>query len=423
MLKIHGPQQELTGTVSTSGSKNASLPIIAASLLIPHVTLHNVPRIGDIFSFLEIIGSLGVAHTFEGNTLTFDTTGLSTAGMRTDLVKKIRASILLLAPVLNRVGSITLPYPGGCNIGKRPIDEHIHGLEAIGYQTRSSEESIELHGTAKEGNVTVSAGFAVTATENIISANVLRKGTTTIELAAIEPHVMDLIAFLRSAGANIEVLHDHTILVHGVDALSERAEHSIIHDYIEAGTFVVLAALTAKDHIDIRNARIRDLRSFLGKCREVGVQYEDIGNDTLRVFRSTENLKAIKRVQTNVFPGFPTDLQSIFAILLTQAEGISRIEEIMFEGRLNFLVEIEKMKGHPALLNPHEALIFGSTKLRGATVSSWDLRAGVAMIIAGLIAHGETSITNVEYIERGYEDIIGKLAGLGAKIEKLSTLS
>ena len=175
--------------------------------------------------------------------------------------------------------------------------------------------------------------------------------------------------------------------------------------------------MCSRDYIDIHQARIADLTSFLQKSREIGVKFDDLGNDTLRVYHS-EKLNPVN-IQTNIFPGFPTDLQSPFAILLTQAEGISRIQEIMFEGRLNYLVEIEKMRGHPAILNPHEAMIFGKTPLRGATVSSWDLRAGVAMIIAGLIASGETCITNVAYIERGYEDIIGKMRKLGVNIEKI----
>ncbi|MDQ1343649.1 MAG: UDP-N-acetylglucosamine 1-carboxyvinyltransferase [Patescibacteria group bacterium] len=170
----------------------------------------------------------------------------------------------------------------------------------------------------------------------------------------------------------------------------------------------------------MKNARIADLHAFLSKCKEAGVRFETLPGDTLRVYRSIDSLKPL-RVQTNVFPGFPTDLQSPFVILMTQAEGVSRIEEIVYESRLNWLVEIEKMKGHPAILNPNTALIFGNTHLRGATVSSWDLRAGVAMILAGLVATGETRITNVEYIERGYEDIIGKIRSLGAVIEKVDS--
>lgn len=399
-----------------SGSKNASLPIIAASLLLEKVTLHNVPRIGDIFSLLEIIKSLGVVVDFNGNTLTMDMSQISLQNMNRELMKKIRASILLLSPLLYRFGKVDIPFPGGCNIGKRPIDEHLSGLKEIGYDSTDGDESIHLSGKLQSGEKHLYAGFMVTATENLITANILRSGHTRIHLAAIEPHVVDLVTFLNNQGANITINYDHTIDIQGVEKIMTEGEFTIVHDYIESGTFVVLGALASREYIDIHHARIADLTSFLVKCREVGVRFEDKGGDTLRVYRS-ENLKAVK-FQTNVFPGFPTDLQSVFCILLSQAEGVSRVQEIMFEGRLNFLVELEKMKGHPALMNPHEALIFGPTHLRGATVSSWDLRAGVAMIIAGLVATGETHITNVEYIERGYEDIIGKIGKLGVVIER-----
>lgn len=384
------------------------------------MTLSNVPRIGDIFSFLEIIRSLGVVAEFEGNTLHMNMRPMNTSEMNPELVQKFRASILTLAPLLHKFGSINIPYPGGCNIGKRPIDEHINGLKEIGYTSVDGEDSIRLSGKAESGEKHLYAGFMVTATENLITANVRRSGKTFIHLSAIEPHVINLVDFLKKAGANIVVHYDHTIEITGVDSLNEHVKFSITHDYIEAGTFIIFGALASEKYIDINHACINILTSFIGKCREAGVRMEDLGNDTLRVYRSP-NLHAVK-FQTNVFPGFPTDLQSIFSILLTQAEGISRVQEIMFEGRLNYLVEIEKMKGHPAILNPHEALIFGKTELRGTTVSSWDLRAGVAMIIAGLIATGETYITNVEYIERGYEDIIGKIGRLGAVIEKVDSI-
>lgn len=354
---------------------------------------------------------------FTGNTLTMDMSAISLENMNRELMKKIRASILLLAPLLHRFGKVDIPFPGGCNIGKRPIDEHLNGLREIGYSSVDGDESIHLSGKLQSGERALYAGFAVTATENLIAANVLRPGHTRIHMAAIEPHVVNLVDFLRGQGADIIMNYDHTIDIVGVEKLTSVAEFSIVHDYIEAGTFVILGALASQEYIDIHHACIDGLTSFLVKCKEVGVRFEDRGGDTLRVFRS-EHLKAVK-FQTNVFPGFPTDLQSVFCILLSQAEGVSRVQEIMFEGRLNFLVELEKMKGHPALMNPHEALIFGPTHLRGATVSSWDLRAGVAMIIAGLVATGDTYITNVEYIERGYEDIIGKIAGLGVEIERV----
>lgn len=419
MLKIPW-NQRLSWKVEISGSKNASLPTIAASLLLDEVTLQNVPRIGDVFTFLEIIESLNVQVDFTDNTLRMDMRQIRMDGINYELIKKMRASILLIAPLLHRFGAVEMPYPGGCNIGKRPIDEHINGFRAIGYKDQDTMESVRLSGKAEWGEKILSGGFMVTATENLITGNVMRPGKTHIHSAAIEPHVMNLVHFLKWVGADITVNYDHTIDINGVETLASHGKHTIIHDYIESGTFIILWALASESYIDIVHARIGDLTTFLGKCREIGVRFEDLGDDTLRVYRSP-NLKAVK-FQTNIFPGFPTDLQSPFCILLTQAEGISRVQEIMFEGRLNYLVEIEKMKGHPAILNPHEALIFGKTELRGTTVSSWDLRAGVAMIIAGLIATGDTYITNVEYIERGYEDIIGKIAKLGAVIEKVDSM-
>lgn len=416
MLKISG-QQSARGTVTISGSKNAALPIVAASLLFKKATLRNVPDIADIRALLEIIESLGSKVTFANNILTLDNSTLSLAGIKTDRVGKLRASILLLAPLLYRVGSVSMPYPGGCNIGKRPVDEHVNGIAKLGFTNLQPESGIAFTGKPSAGDVEFLVNFMVTATENLMTASVLRPGRTTLKLSAIEPHVRDLAAFLTKGGAKISFGFDHTITVEGITKLSDEVDHTIVSDYIEAGTFAVLGALAAAPSIDIVNARIADLEMFYSKMESMGVKLERLPNDTLRVWRS-DNLRALD-VQTNVFPGFPTDLQSPFCILLSQAEGISKVHEIMFEGRLNWLVELENMKGHMALLNPHQAMIFGKRQLRGATVNSWDLRAGVAMIIAGAIATGTTYITNVQYIERGYEDIIGKLAGLGIKIEKV----
>lgn len=417
MLLVRGGQT-LSGSVTVSGSKNAALPLIAAALFFKKATLRNVPDISDVRTLLTIVRSVGAKAEFENNVLRIETGDMRKETMDLALVSKIRASIMLVPAFLKAFGSVDIPYPGGCNIGKRPIDVFVNGFLEIGYVGDSSDSGVSLSGKPKEGDVEFSAGFAVTATESLILANVLRKGKTRIFLSAIEPHVICLVDFLNAHGAKISVGYDHTIEIEGVEALAEEADGTVISDYIESGTFVVLAALAAKDFVDVKNARVADLHAFLSKCKEAGVRYEQLPNDTLRVHRSIENLKPL-RVQTNVFPGFPTDLQSPFVILMTQAEGVSRIEEIVYESRLNWLVEIEKMKGHPAILNPNTALIFGKTHLRGATVSSWDLRAGVAMILAGLVATGETRITNVEYIERGYEDIIGKIRSLGAVIEKI----
>lgn len=418
MLKIHWPQQT-SGEVFISGSKNAALPLIACGLFFDHYTLHNVPEIGDVMTFLEIIKSLNVEVTFKNNTLTFDTTKMSMENLNRDLIKKIRVGIFLFPALLKRFGELSIPYPGGCNIGKRPITEHLRAFEAFGYFGDGTGDNIDFKGKSTNDDVEISAGFAVTATENAIMMAAFQPRKTTIRLAAIEPHVMNLIDFLKKIWAKIEVTFDHTIIIEGISNIPKEAETNVIHDYIESGTFIILGALCSNPSITVRNARISDLTLFLEKCQEAGIKMDfDHKNDSIIVYNSRENLKAIN-VQTNIYPGFPTDLQSPFALLLSQAEWTSRVHEVLFEGRLNWLVELEKMKWHIAIMNPHEALIFGKTNLRGATVSSWDLRAGVTMILAGFIASGETYITNVEYIDRGYENIVGKIAKLGATIEKI----
>ncbi len=416
MLKVSW-WQKLSWNVQISWSKNASLPIIAASLLLKKAKLNNVPRIWDVFTFLEIIKSLNVKVDFIWNTLSIDSSEMSLDNMDVEKIKKIRVWILLLPAILHRFWEVNIPYPGWCNIWKRPIDEHLKWLKAIWYEDIWDENKVHLKWEKKWWDIEINAWFAVTATENLMTANVLRPWNTKIHNSAIEPHVINLVWFLKSAWAEINVNYNHTIEITWVNSLKDYIEFDIIHDYIESGTFIILWALSSEEYIDINNARIQDLTSFLEKCKEAWVKFQNLWNDSLRVFRSFE-LKSVK-IQTNIFPGFPTDLQSPFAILLSQAEWISRIQEIMFEWRLNYLVELEKMKWHPAIMNPHEALIFWKTKLVWSTVSSWDLRAWVAMIIAWLIAIWDTYITNVEYIERWYEDIIWKMQQLWVKIEKI----
>lgn len=409
----------LSGTVKISGSKNAALPILWAALLVNgKVTLHGMPKIGDVMTFLEIMEDVWVKYHFEWNTLHFDASNLKKDNLNIEKLKKIRASIFLLAPLLHFFWKISMPLPGGCVIWKRPIDDHINGLERIGYKATHTEDTIELDGTVSQGDRILNAGFSVSGTENLLVANVLRKWKTTIELAAIEPHVINLIDFLRRAGANIKMRYNHTIIVEWVDALQDNFEFDVVADYIQSGTYMVLAALASKDYLDIENARIEDLFVFIEKLKEAGVKVEDLWNDTLRVFKA-EKLKAVK-VQTNIFPGFPTDIQAPFGVLMTQAEGTNKIHEVLFENRLNFLYELEKMGTNVAILNPHEALVFGAKKLKGwATLTSWDLRAGAAVVIAALIAEWESTITNVEYIHRGYENFVETLKNLGADIEEI----
>lgn len=419
MLKIQGGHG-LAGTVTISGSKNAAAPIISAALLFESATLHNVPRIWDVFNLLEIVKTFWVAVDFIGNDLHMKWEHPSDARIDRERMKKIRISILLLPALLQKFWRAVFPFPGGCNIGKRPIGEHISGLVDLGYTLATDNDMYQLSGAKREGEIHLHANRMVTATENLLTASVLRKGTTVIHNAAYEPHVIDLVNALRGAGVQIETRYNHQIVVQGVDALPKKLEHTITTDYLESWTFVIIGALASQEYIDIVHAGISDLDAFLERVHSIGVRTEDRGNDVLRVYRSRELVA--RDIQTNIFPGVPSDLQSTIAILLTQSDGISRIHEVLYEGRFNYLLELEKMKGHVALLNPHEAMIFGPTPLRAATVSSWDLRAGAAMIIAGLIAEGDTYITNVEYIDRGYENIVEKLIALGARIEKQNIL-
>ncbi len=391
MLIIKG-NNKLSGVVKVSGSKNAALPIIWASLLLAgKVKLNNVPKIGDVKTFLDILENIWVVYSWEENTLFLDATNLNNDNLNFEKIKKIR-----------------------CKIWKRPIDAHLNWLKAIWYDYELDWDNIKLNWETQSGDKILNAWFWVSSTENLIVANVLRNGKTTIKNSAIEPHVMNLISFMREAWANIDIRYNHEIIITWVEKLASNLEFDIVSDYIEAWTYMVIAALVSEKYLDIKDARIEDLYTFIEKLKDAWVVVEDLWDDTLRVYRA-ENLKPVS-FQTNIFPGFPTDLQSPFAILQSQAFWTSRIHEVLFEWRLNFLVELEKMTAKIAILNPHEAIIFWPNKLKWTTVTSWDLRAGMAMIIAGLIAEGETKVTNVEYIYRGYENFVEKLKNLWADI-------
>lgn len=414
MLIIKG-NNKLSGVVKVSGSKNAALPIIWASLLLAgKVKLNNVPKIGDVKTFLDILENIWVVYSWEENTLFLDATNLNNDNLNFEKIKKIRSSIFLLSPLLYFFKSINIPFPGGCKIWKRPIDAHLNWLKAIWYDYELDWDNIKLNWETQSGDKILNAWFWVSSTENLIVANVLRNGKTTIKNSAIEPHVMNLISFMREAWANIDIRYNHEIIITWVEKLASNLEFDIVSDYIEAWTYMVIAALVSEKYLDIKDARIEDLYTFIEKLKDAWVVVEDLWDDTLRVYKA-ENLKPVS-FQTNIFPWFPTDLQSPFAILQSQANWTSRIHEVLFEWRLNFLVELEKMTAKIAILNPHEAIIFWPNKLKWTTVTSWDLRAGMAMIIAGLIAEWETKVTNVEYIYRGYENFVEKLKNLWADI-------
>ena len=408
--------KQLEWTVQISWSKNATLPILWASLLIWwKVTLKNIPKIGDVVTFLEILTDIGVKYKYSNNILELDTSKIETTNLDIVKIQKIRSSIFLISPLLHFFGSINMPFPWGCSIWKRPLDAHINWLKKIWYNSKLDGENIIIDWSIHTWKKIINAWFGVWSTENLIIANVLRDGETIIMNCATEPHVMCLIDFLRKAGANIKIRYNHEIIIKWVYLLKSNFSFDVIHDYIESGTFMVMWALASKEYIDIENSRQDDLFSFIDKLHEAWVKTKDLWNDKLRVYKA-DKINNVN-IQTNIFPWFPTDLQSPFSILMTQAIGTSYIHEVLFEWRLNFLIELEKMWVRCKTINPHEAIIYWSNKLKWwSVVTSWDLRAWAAMVIAALLAKWQTKITKVEYIFRWYEKFIEKLKILWANI-------
>jgi len=406
----------LSGEVTVGGSKNAALPILASTLLTAEpCVINNMPDIQDIRTLSTILDSLGSVTNFSNNRLTVD--GSKVDGRDPDfvLVRKIRASVLILGPLLARFKKIKVTHPGGCHIGARPIDVHLKAFQALGATIRSDDEFYYIEAPELIGTKIVLSEMSVTGTENIIMAAVLAKGITEIRLAAAEPEVNNLVECLNKMGAKISGIGTHTLIIEGVEKL-HGAELTVIPDRLEAGTFAIAAAVAhgdvlikgyVHDHLDI----------FTEKLRDANVKFDLIGTDQIRVHRTTQ-IKPVD-IRTDIYPGFPTDLQAPFGILLTQAMGTSKIYETMYDGRLNYFVELEKMGATANILDPHRAIVSGPTPLHGKEIESLDIRAGATLVLAALIAEGKSVISRAELIDRGYERIVDKLRGLGAKVERI----
>jgi len=410
---------KLKGVVTVSGSKNAALPILAATLLTDEVsTLRNVPDIEDIHSMIKIIEDLGVKIEFNDNTLTVDPSEISNKEMFNDVVRTMRASILLIGSLLPRFKDVKMDFPGGCVLGKRSVNAHMHAFQELGAEVIDEEKYLHIKAENLKGKKIILPELSVTATENVIMSAVLAEGTTEIRLAATEPHVQDLCHFLNKMGAKISGVGTNFLKIEGVKKLSG-IEYSITGDYLEAGTFAIAGLLTNGDII-IKGVDPNHLDSFFEKIKEIGgnimIEKEDI-----HILPQNKGFNAIPTIQTAVYPGFATDLQAPFGVLLTQSVGNSKIFETLFEGRLSYLFELEKMGANIEILNPHQAIIKGKTELKGVPISSCDIRAGAAMVLSALIAEGTTEISNVYYIDRGYEKLDEKLNTLGAKIHRVST--
>jgi len=410
--------RNLEWSITIDWSKNAALPLLAAALLISwKVHLTNVPNILDVHDFLHFYESLWAKAEFKNHEIFLDCSSISLENIDTTKIARTRAWIYFIAGLLHRFWKAEIPFPAGDKIGKRPIDEHINGYKDMWYKYEENNDMLRFWWKGSTHDVSITAYFAVTATANLIMGAVGRKATTTIELAAFEPHIFNLIDMLRQAWITIDIRYDHTIIVHGWGTLKEEIKHEVISDYLQSGTFIILWALASKQYIDIHKARISDLWAFLYKLHEAWVKTKNLWNDTLRVFRAHE-LSAVN-IQTNIFPGFPTDLMPLFTVLMTQCTGTSRVHEILYEGRLNWLVEYERLGASPRIINLHEAKITGPIALQWNRVNSWDLRSWAAMVLAALISSGESYVDNVYWINRWYDDFLGKLNKLWARIEEI----
>ncbi len=407
----------LRGDIGVSGSKNAALPLIAASILCEGETvLHNMPHLRDINVMLEILKFLGAEVSFQESTVRIRTHALKNKPIPSEYVSKLRGSIVLLGPLLSRFGVAEMSYPGGCVLGKRSVDAHVAVFVQMGATNMSTDEVLHLQGSLKPSHV-ILPEFSVTATENAIMAASILPGETRIDMAAGEPHVQDLCKLMQAMGAEVQGSGTHTVIVRGQKNL-QATEHSVIFDYLEAGALII-AALVSRGKVRIHGIDHLHLLSFLQALERMGsILKYDVKEQVLLVDGELSSFQATE-VRTNIFPGFPTDLQAPIGVVMTQAKGVSRIFERLFEGRLGYLYELEKMGAHIEILNQREALIIGPTSLRGRTVASNDIRAGAAMVMAALCAEGETIITDVRYIERGYDQLDEKLRSLGAVIEKI----
>lgn len=413
-LRIQGGHK-LNGRLRVSGMKNAATPILAATLLTDEpCTLHEVPRIRDVERMLDILRSLGVAVEWTGkNDLVIEARGADLNGLDRKAMRTMRSSILLLGPLLARFKEADLPEPGGCIIGNRSVDTHLVGLAALGAEITIGKNTYEFKAKELIGARIVLPEFSVTATENLMMAAVKAKGTTIILTAAAEPHVKDLGDFLNGMGAKVSGHGSHTVTIVGVEEL-HGTEHTVIPDQIEAGTFMIAAALTHGEiHID--NIRPDHLDIVFQKLDKIGIGLE-VGNDWVKV-QSNGTPDAFK-LQSMPYPGFPTDLMAPFGVLATQSRGTSLIHEPLYEGRFGFVGELTKMGANAVVCDPHRVLITGPTPLYGQEIRSLDLRAGATLMLAGLIAEGETILHEAEIIERGYEDIDGRFRELGADIIK-----
>lgn len=412
ILKVHGGK-ELEGKIKISGAKNSAVALLPATILCDDtVTLHNVPDISDVDALVDILNYLGAkVDNYEEESYRIDTKQMQNREIIEEMSNKLRASYYFMGALLGKYKKAVVSYPGGCSIGSRPIDLHLKGFESLGAKIEYEENNIIISAEELKGSNIYLDFASVGATINIMLAAVKAEGTTIIDNAAREPEIVNIAMFLNSMGAKITGAGTSTIRIKGVKNMHSSV-HEVIPDRIEAGTYIMIGACACKSLV-VENVIPEHLEALTQKLLEMGV---DLKIEDESIYVSNKNkLKAVK-IKTQVYPGFPTDMQQIMSSLMTTAEGRSVIEETIYENRFQNLYEIKKM-GANVEINSNKGYIFGPTKLRGKTVNATDLRAGASLVLAALIAEGTTTINNADYILRGYEHITEKLTSLGAKIE------
>ncbi len=415
----------LSGTITIGGSKNASLPVMCASLLTDEpLVLGNVPHLADITTMANLLSQHGVQVSLEGHddkdghigrVLSLHAHEITNTTAPYDLVRKMRASVLVLGPLLARVGAAEVSLPGGCAIGTRPVDLHLHGLAQLGAQV--SVDGGYIRATAPKGLTGARIVFpkvSVGATENLLLAAVLAQGETILENVAREPEITDLVTCLIAMGADIEGTGTATLTVRGVERL-HGARHAIMPDRIETGTYAMAAAITGGT-VELAGARMGDIEAAAERLRQAGVTVEQ-KNGGIFVSRANSELVGVD-VETEPYPGFPTDLQAQFIALMASANGTSVVTETIFENRFMHVPELQRM-GADITLHGGSAIVRGVPNLTGAPVMASDLRASASLVLAGLIAEGETVVRRIYHLDRGYERMEEKLAGVGAEIERV----
>ncbi|MBU5215061.1 UDP-N-acetylglucosamine 1-carboxyvinyltransferase [Heyndrickxia oleronia] len=409
-LKIAGGYS-LKGTIKVSGAKNSAVALIPATILAETpVTIEGLPNISDVGILKTLLEEIGGAVTFEDGEMVVDPTQMVSMPLPNGKVKKLRASYYLMGAMLGRFKKAVIGLPGGCHLGPRPIDQHIKGFEALGAKVTNEQGAIYLRADELHGARIYLDVVSVGATINIMLAAVKAKGKTVIENAAKEPEIIDVATLLTNMGAKIKGAGTDVIRIEGVESLNG-CRHTIIPDRIEAGTFMLLGA-AAGDGVLIDNVIPHHLESLTAKLREMGVPIE-VGDEQIFIGKG-EHLKAVD-IKTLVYPGFPTDLQQPFTSLLTKAEGTSVVTDTIYSARFKHIDELRRMNAN-IKVEGRSAIINGPTTLQGAKVKASDLRAGAALVIAGLMAEGITEVTGLEHIDRGYSNLVEKLEGLGATI-------